>query len=82
MLLELSNNQNHELGEYVLIIEKNDKVLNNDEDSLTIEALIVNEMIINNCTMKDAIKLVSEKYHYNKNIVYDASLNIKKLFEK
>ena len=29
-------------------------------------------------TMKDAIKLVSEKYQYNKNIVYDASLNLKK----
>ena len=32
--------------------------------------------------MKDAIKLVSEKYHYNKNMVYNASLNVKKIFDK
>ena len=28
-----------------------------------------------------AVKIVSEKYHYNKNIVYDASLKVKKLFD-
>ena len=33
-------------------------------------------------TMKDAIKVVSEKYHYNKNLVYDASLNLKKFLQK
>lgn len=78
---ELNSNSNHELGEYVLLIEKN--VV--DEDSkdtfeVGIEGLIVDEMIKNNCTMKDAVKKVSEKYHYNKNMVYDASLNVKRLF--
>lgn len=82
VLEDLQNNPNYELGEYVLVIEKNDKVLENNDNSLTIESLIVNEMIENNCTMKDAIKLVSEKYHYNKNNVYNASLNLKKLFTK
>lgn len=79
---ELNNNPNYELGEYVLLIEKNiiDKD-NKDTFEVGIEGLIINEMIKNNCTMKDAIKLVSEKYHYSKNIVYEASLNIKKLFD-
>lgn len=79
---ELNNNPNYELGEYVLLIEKNiiDKD-NKDTFEVGIEGLIIDEMIKNNCTMKDAIKLVSEKYHYNKNMVYNASLNIKRLFD-
>ena len=78
VLDSLKNNPNCELGEYVLIIEKDkeNNILNND---ISMEALIIDEMIKNNCTMKDAIKLVSEKYHINKNMVYNASLNIKKI---
>ena len=74
----LKNNPNCELGEYVLIIEK-DKETNSLNNDISMEALIIDEMIKNNCTMKDAIKLVSEKYHINKNMVYNASLNIKKI---
>lgn len=82
VLEKLNNNPNHELGEYVLLIEKNvvDEE-NKDTFEVGIEGLIIDEMIKNNCTMKDAIKLVSEKYHYSKNMVYDASLNIKRLFD-
>ena len=38
-------------------------------------------MVYNKCTMKEAIKLVSEKYDISKNNVYQASLNLKKLFD-
>ena len=79
VISELQNNQNSELGEYVLLIEKE---LNNcvqEENNLSYEAMIVDEMIKNNCTMKEAIKMVSEKYHLNKNDVYKCSLNLKKL---
>lgn len=81
VLKKLSNNPNSELGEYVLLIEKNNK---NEikEDYYSNESLIIDEMIKNNCTMKEAIKLVSEKYHLSKNEVYSASLNLKKLFDK
>ena len=82
VLEELQENANHELGEYVLVIEKNDKT-NKDEEVISIEALIIDEMVKNkDLTMKDVIKVVSEKYHYNKNLVYNASLNLKKLFNK
>lgn len=78
VLDELSSNSNYDLGEYVLVIEKNDLKEESNED-VSIESLIIDEMIKNkDLTMKDAIKLVSEKYHYNKNIVYNASLNLKK----
>ena len=80
VLEELKNNSNHELGEYVLVIEKNAKE-EIKEEVISIEALIIDEMIKNNeLTMKDAVKVVSEKYHYNKNLVYNASLNLKKMF--
>lgn len=80
VLNKLHNNPNTELGEYVLIIEKNHEEKIETKEENTIESLIIDEMIKNKITMKDAIKVVSEKYHYNKNIVYDASLNLKKLF--
>lgn len=78
VLSQLNSNPNHELGEYVLVIEKNEKQ-EEKKEQISIEALIIDEMVKNkDLTMKDVIKLVSEKYHYNKNIVYDASLNLKK----
>ena len=80
VIKSLKDNPNSELGEYVLLIEK-EQELKKDEE-LSIESLIINEMIKANCTMKDAIKLVSEKYKINKNEVYNASLNLKKLFDR
>ena len=81
ILKEINNNPKSELGEYVLLIEKNKKKIIN-EDKISNEALIIDEMIKANCTMKDAIKKVSEKYQINKNEVYNASLNLKKHLTK
>ena len=78
---QLNDNPNSDLGEYVLLIEKN-KSINKEKDNYTLEALIIDEIIKNNCTMKEAIKIVSEKYKINKNKVYDASLNLKNIFKK
>ena len=78
---KLKNNPNYELGEYIIIIEKK-QYIEEQKDSFCIEALLVNEIIQNNITMKDAIKVVSEKYHYTKNMVYASSLILKKYFEK
>ena len=76
----LKNNPNSELGEYVILIEKN-KIKKDNNDSFCIEAMIVGEMIKNNCTMKDAVKIVSEKYKINKNKVYNSSLNLKSILQ-
>ncbi len=76
----LENNPNSELGEYVILIEKN-KIKEENKDDYCIEAMIVDEMIKNNCTMKDAIKIVSDKYKINKNIVYNSSLNLKSILQ-
>ncbi len=82
VISELKSNANYELGEYVIIISKNidtPEIVNNE---ISIEAIIVDEIVKNNCTMKDAIKIVSENYHYSKNMVYNASLKIKRVFNK
>ncbi len=81
---ELNNNSNYELGEYVIVVLKNkkDKVINDLE--LSLEALLIDKLIKEKCTMKEAIKLLSIEYKdkYSKNMIYNASLNIKKLLEK
>ena len=77
VLNELLGNPNYELGEYVIVIEK--KKLEVKEEKISLEALIIDEMQKNNCTMKEAVKLVSEKYEQPKNMVYNASLNLKKM---
>lgn len=80
---ELKLNVNYELGEYVIVVNKHDIKKNDSTNQLAIEALIVDEMVKNpTLTLKDVVKVVSEKYHYSKNIVYDASLNLKNFFNK
>lgn len=76
---ELKDNPNYEKGEYVLIIEpvKEDK----KSSVLNTESLIIDEMINNNCSLKEAIKYVSEKYGIPKNNVYQASLNLKRILD-
>ena len=48
---------------------------------MSIESLIIDEMLYNKCSMKDAIKYVSEKYGIPKNNVYQASLNLKRILD-
>ena len=76
---ELNNNPNYEKGEYVLIIEP---VKESKKDSqVSVESLIIDEMVNTDCSMKEAIKLVSEKYGIPKNNVYQSSLNLKKILD-
>ena len=78
VLDELNDNPNSEKGEYVLIIKyKNDTIKGNV--ALKNEALLVNTMVENNCSMKEAINICKDLYKINKNDLYDASLNIKKI---
>lgn len=81
VILELENNKNHELGEYVLIVSKNKKEKEEKDLDLSIESLLIDKLIKEKCTMKDAIKLLAIEYKnkYSKNEIYNASLNIKKL---
>ena len=73
---ELDNNPNYEKGEYVLIIKYKEAhtIINSD---ISNEALLVDTMIKNNCSLKDAINIAKDEYKLNKNDLYNASLNLK-----
>ncbi len=74
---ELKNNKNYEKGEYALVIELKEKKDNDTKDEMSLESLIIDIIIKNKCSIKEAIQLLSKEY--NKNDLYKASLNLKEL---
>jgi len=79
VIMELNNNPNKELGEYVIIVSKNERV--EDNNILTPEAILTDILIKEKCTIKDAILIASENKLYSKNEYYNASLNLKRIFK-
>ena len=81
VLEELLGNPNHELGEYVIVVKKEISLEENNENEISLEGLLIDKIKKENCTMKDAVKLLALEYKnkYSKNEIYNASLNIKKL---
>lgn len=85
VLKTLEENDNAEKGEYAIVL--NNKSFHKEKEEIaggakSLEGMIIDEMISSNVNMKDAIKAVSEKNKISKSDVYDASLNLKKMFEK
>ena len=78
VIKELEDNENHELGEYVIIVSKNKKE-NKKEDLLTPESILIDIIVKEKCSMKDAIKKATENKLYSKNEYYDASIRLKNL---
>ncbi|MCQ2910977.1 MAG: 16S rRNA (cytidine(1402)-2'-O)-methyltransferase [Clostridia bacterium] len=84
VLSELNEDENAEKGEYAIVINNKDYHTEKENDSngaLTIEGKLIDEIVSNNVSMKDAIKIVTDKYHLSKSEVYDASLKLKNMFE-
>ena len=74
---------NYEKGEYAFIAEVcEDYLLTEVEHISSPEALLVDCMVQNDCTAKDAIKLLlkDENNTYSKNELYAAHLNLKERF--
>ncbi len=69
-------------GEYVVLLS-NEVKKEETHNNISLEALIVDEMIKNNCSVKEAILLVKNNNHeISKKMIYDASLNLKELLKK
>jgi len=87
ILQELRDNPAAEKGEYTLVAEIQTPVGSADTPfqkgalDFSAEAVIVDVMIKRKCTLKDAVKYAAKEYALNKNEVYAASLNLKKMFK-
>ena len=78
VLEELKDNSKSELGEYTFIIEK-EEIEEKEEINYSIEALLIDIIIKNNLSMKEAVDKLNKETSFSKKDIYNASLNIKKI---
>lgn len=80
VILSLKEDVKTSLGEYTFIIEKEGRIL--EKSDISVEALLVNEMIKENLSLRDATnKLNNDLDNVSKKDIYNAGLNLKKLFK-
>lgn len=77
---EISRDPNIEKGEYVLVLEK-EYIKDKKEEEMSYECLLIDTIIKEKVTMKEAINIVSKKKKIAKNILYNASLKIKEIIK-
>lgn len=78
----IKNDEKIEKGEYVVVLEKKlEKIELVEKKEYSIEAELIDIIVKEKCDMKTAIKILNEKNkNLKKNDIYNASLNIKKIF--
>ncbi len=81
VLEELKKDDKATSGEYTFIIEKKD-IVKNEEENISIEAKLIDLIIKNNITVKEAVdKLNQESKDLSKKEIYNASLNLKNILK-
>jgi 16S rRNA (cytidine1402-2'-O)-methyltransferase len=84
-LKQIEAEEKAKLGEYTIVLQKSSFPADKagvGEGALSLEALLVDEIIKSNCSLKEAIASVSKAGKINKNDVYKASLGLKNLFKE
>ena len=79
VLKKIEEDKNSSLGEYTFIIEKENE--KGTKEEISIPAQLVDVMIKENLTTKEAIKFLSETKNINKNEIYEASLKLKNMLK-
>lgn len=75
----INNNEEYQKGEYVVLISNEVKEEKSD-DTISLEAMIIDTMIKENCSIKDAVNILNKKCeNISKKDIYNASLNLKKI---
>ncbi len=77
-LAKLIDNPNSDLGEYTIVFDRNCEVLKKD-NNMSIEALVIDMMIKDNLSLKEATKMVAKEEKLNKNEVYQKMISLKKI---
>ncbi len=76
----IANDSNIEKGEYVVILEKVKQEEIITEEKISLEAMIVDTMVKENCSVKDAIRYICDTNDkIKKNDLYEASLRLKNI---
>ena len=80
-VLDLLQKVNYELGEYVIVVSKNK--MEEKKEEVSLEALLIDKIIKNNYTMKEAINDLAFEFKnkYSKKEIYNASLKLKNIFK-
>ena len=80
-VLDLLQKANYELGEYVIVVSKNK--MEEKKEEVSLEALLIDKIIKNNYTMKEAINDLAFEFKnkYSKKEIYNASLKLKNIFK-
>ncbi len=79
----IENDSNIEKGEYVIVLQKENVDDPIDNNPLSLESILIDYMIKNNISIKEAIKEICQQNdNIKKNDLYEASLKLKSMFEK
>ena len=81
VLKEIKQDDKTSIGEYTFIIEKEEKI-KKQEQNISIEAQLIDLIIKNNITIKEAVDLLNkENKNLSKKEIYNASLNLKNILK-
>lgn len=80
ILDELRENEKADKGEYTIILSRAEAPERNASEDFSPEARIVDIMLKEGCSVKDAISLLSDSMKISKKELYSASLRLKELF--
>ncbi|MCL2571188.1 MAG: 16S rRNA (cytidine(1402)-2'-O)-methyltransferase [Defluviitaleaceae bacterium] len=79
ILEEIENNPSAQKGEYTCVVHLNAKPQEAAEDEQSLEAQLINIIVKQNCTLKDAANILHQSQKKNKKAIYAATLRLKEL---
>ena len=81
VIKKMKDDPNSSKGEYVILIENEPEI--KKENDISLEAMIVDEMINKNCSIKEAINNINKNTdNISKKDIYNASLNLKDILKR
>lgn len=79
----IKEDSNIEKGEYVIVLQKQNEIKQEETGELSLEGKLVDVMVKNNCNLKEAIEILCQNdKNLKKNRIKEASLNLRKIFDK
>lgn len=81
VIKKMKDDPNSSKGEYVILIENEPEI--KKENNISLEAMIVDEIINKNCSIKEAINNINKNTdNISKKNIYNASLNLKDILKR